>query len=94
MHDFEVFLGDFMYMYAMLYTKMFHGYDKMKHTKYAKNNEIHENLFLRNMRKITKYAKTYSCEIYENLCLRNMRKVTKNTKTYSCVQIAYIDGRS
>ncbi len=28
---FEVFSGDFMYTYAMLYAKMFHGYDKMKH---------------------------------------------------------------
>ena len=31
MHGFRVFLGDFVYVYAMLYAKMFHGYDKMKH---------------------------------------------------------------
>ena len=24
-------LGNYLYMYAMLYAKMFHGYDKMKH---------------------------------------------------------------
>ncbi len=43
----------------MLYTKMFHGYDKMKHTKYAKNNEIYENLFSRNIRKcVRSYALT------------------------------------
>ena len=27
------FLGCLLYVYAMLYTKMFHGYDKMKHFK-------------------------------------------------------------
>ena len=57
----------------MLYTKMFHGYDKMKHTKYAKNNEIHENLFLRNMRKLMLAKYTKSNEKHENLFLRANR---------------------
>ena len=31
MHILGVFFGDFPHVYAMLYTKMFHGRDKMKH---------------------------------------------------------------
>ena len=31
MHISGVFFGDFPHVYAMLYTKMFHGRDKMKH---------------------------------------------------------------
>ena len=31
MRVFGAILGDFVYVYAMLYAKMFHGYDKMKH---------------------------------------------------------------
>ena len=31
MHTGWQFLGVFMYIHAMSYAKMFHGYDKMKH---------------------------------------------------------------
>ena len=32
---FTLFLGGFPYFHAMLYTKMFHGYDILKHLKHG-----------------------------------------------------------